>query len=106
MTTHWRFHRLVDAIETANVIAMVVGQQNGPDFGSPKLLIQLQNALSPILLLFPCVNQNHLFMRIANKVIVATARMVNRVIVNVHDVNMGLHFHGIAPLLCRFEHGQ
>src|SRR5215813_13915823 len=83
------------------MVLVAVGEENGRDFRTSQVVIILQNALRPLTLLVTRVDEEHLLTRITHEVIIAAAGVVNRIVVDVHDINMGCDLHWAPQSISR-----
>src|SRR5262247_3120922 len=87
------------------MVLVAVGEENGRDFRAAHVLIILQNAPRPLTLLVTRVDEEHLLTRITHEVVIAAAGVVDRIIVDVHDVNMGCDLHWAPRKFSVIEQG-
>src|SRR5262245_24039198 len=93
MAAHWRWHDVVNAVQATDVVLVAVGQEDSAELGTSQALVVVEDALGPLPLLVTGIDEDHLCMRVTDKVIVAATGMEHRIIVNVHHVNMRSNLH-------------
>src|SRR5262245_29742206 len=105
MAAHGCLDDIIDAVQTANMVLVAVGKEDGRDFGTSQVLVVIQDTPRPLTLLVASVDEQHLFMRITHEVVIAPTGVVDRIIVDMHDINMGRDLHWAPRKFSVIEQG-